>query len=481
LQRSLSEAKRSHETELASLEQQHAQALQQAADTNEAVLVQIKETHQKQMSNLTADAEYRCYRLEQEIKKEEADRAARDLEKEKELTQRLDAARGEYDSMLAEKDIVVASVMSEKSELVAQVASLRKQAVELRDQHVQSRSEHAASLAEHSTRSKAERDQIAAESAAHKATVAELKREIDALHVEMDSRGRQHVAELAAQKQAAEKKLEALLGKTREQVTEITKQFAAAHAQSQPVPVSNVGSETRQVDATAPPVKLEKAVKIEGADSDDQQMIEVLAQARNVRRGFDAAQPSSADAAPVPVLPVSAADSASPPSLRPAVLPLEAGRSRDHPHHSVNNEGAAADERLALLRSCRDDSGRVQAGKCMDAFEKHAQGVLEGWSQPTAPFARTNIEVGEVLVSQHGPSQPGARYGTRLLVPQASCDRLPRLMHVCCVCLADIVLDGRCVSRMTDAASCGPLVYVVPVRALSLCSRRWLQATQVCF
>ena len=215
MQRSLSEAKRSHETELASLEQQHAQALQQAADTNEAVLVQIKETHQKQMSNLTADAEYRCYRLEQEIKKEEADRAARDLEKEKELTQRLDAARGEYDSMLAEKDIVVASVMSEKSELVAQVASLRKQAVELRDQHVQSRSEHAASLAEHSTRSKAERDQIAAESAAHKATVAELKREIDALHVEMDSRGRQHVAELAAQKQAAEKKLEALLGKTR--------------------------------------------------------------------------------------------------------------------------------------------------------------------------------------------------------------------------------------------------------------------------
>ena len=130
----------------------------------------------------------------------------------------------------------------------------------------------------------------------------------------------------------------------------------------------------------------------------------------HVRRGFDAAQPSSADAAPVPVLPVSTTDSASPPSLRPAVLPLEAERS-------VNNEEAAADERLALLRSCRDDSGRVQAGKCMDAFEKHAQGVLEGWSQPTAPFARTNIEVGEVLVSQHGPSQPGARYVTRVLVP----------------------------------------------------------------
>jgi len=59
---------------------------------------------------------------------------------------------------------------------------------------------------------------------------------------------------------------------------------------------------------------------------------------------------------------------------------------------------------------CRDEDGRVQASKCMDAFEQHAQGTLHGWTQSASPFGRTNLEVGQVYVAQHGPSKPGSKY-----------------------------------------------------------------------
>eukprot|EP01043_Picozoa_sp_COSAG02_P020934 COSAG02_NODE_1048_length_14977_cov_26.690953_4_plen_312_part_00 len=150
-------------------------------------------------------------------------------------------------------------------------------------------------------------------------------------------------------------------------------------------------------------------MKIEGTDSGDQQMINVLRQARDVRREFNGAQQSSGTTIPVPILPVSASDSDSPPSLRPAVLPVERQESAA--------ENQAAGERLSLLQICRDENGCVLASKCMDTFEKHAQGSLDGWTQSASPFGRTNLEVGQVYVAQHGPSKPGSAYDTMMNAP----------------------------------------------------------------
>lgn len=103
--------------------------------------------------------------------------------------------------------------------------------------------------------------------------------------------------------------------------------------------------------------------------------------------------------------------SASPPALRPTALPM-APKQGDHSRASQTaavGDGtltaeAAAGERLFVLEACRDSDGHVSAERCMDAFEQHAEGSLDGWSQACAPFGRTDLKIGEVFVSRFGPS-----------------------------------------------------------------------------
>ena len=468
LQDTVSRTQQSLAVEVASLQKQHLQATLQTKEDHDATVLELKEAHEKQMSDVQADAEYRCYRLEQELNKQMENQVAHDRAKEQELNERLDAARAEQDSILAEKEIVAATVMSENSDLVSQLAALRKQSAQLRDENVQIRSEHAASLAEHSAESKQERDQLKSEAAAQRATIDELKREVDAHHTELQARVKQYEAELAAQKQAAEQKLEALLEKTREQVTEITNRFATASVQSpRDATSSHAVGHNHPIN-----VKAETQVKIEGTDRKDQQMVDVLKQARAVRRQFTGAQASSGDTVPVPVLPVSASDSVSPPSLRPAVLPIDS-------HDAAVAEKRAAAERLSLLRMCRDENGCVQASKCMDAFEQHAQGILDGWGQSAAPFGRTNLEVGQVYVAQHGPSKPGSKYDED--DPRSvTCSVAHRLSLLLCACVCVAELDGRCASRTMDAVLSVPSAYVAQTRARCPCSKRWHRVMPVC-
>jgi hypothetical protein len=69
---------------------------------------------------------------------------------------------------------------------------------------------------------------------------------------------------------------------------------------------------------------------------------------------------------------------------------------------------AQAGTELELLRQCRNSSGEVVASQCMDLFTRHSKGQLPQWTVSAAPFARTNLRIGEVFVGQHGPKEDGA-------------------------------------------------------------------------